>query len=173
MFNSYFLFPIVMAVAGIACFIYGYQQPYTSSETVQEGANTLITNNNLHVSLGLGIGLILVALFHCIQIVRARKAYISAFERQMKQADLTANWDQKLLITDEFIRYADFGESHKALWSKFAYYTIIREKLCLFYGKQNLSPFIIELSMLSAYDRETLLTFLHSKLNYGSNPPFH
>jgi hypothetical protein len=156
----FFLFGVLILTIGVSSdntmsmTTYKYDNNFTTEYT---------TKYDYHISLGLGIGFMLIAVYFVYIIYRQkRKFFLSIAKICSRHRQFSDNFSIK--VNNDRICYRDFELIHEQKWSTLSHYRVYKDDLLLFQDDFYISSIVIQKARLSEKDYSDLLNFVKSKL---------
>ena len=162
-----YLGTFIFFLFGVLILIMGLLSDSTISMTTYKDNNNSTTEYttmyDYHISLGLGIGFILIALYFLYIIYRQkRKFFLGVAKICTRHKQFSDNFSIK--ITNDSVCYRDFELIRDQKWSTFSHYIVYKGDLLLFQDDFYISSLVIQKALLPDKDYLDLFNFLKNKL---------
>jgi hypothetical protein len=162
-----YLGALIFFLFGVLIFTIGLSSDSTMSMTTYKydinSTTEYTTKYDYHISLGLGIGFMLIALYFVYIIYRQkRKFFLSVAKICTRHKQFSDNFSIK--INNENVCYRDFELIREQKWSTFSHYIVYNDNLLLFQGDFYIASIVIQKARLSDKDYSDLFNFIKSKL---------
>ncbi len=162
-----YLGTLVFFLFGVLILAMGMSSDSTMSTTTFKYDNNstteYTTKYDYHISLGLGIGFMLIALYFVYIIYRQkRKFFLSIAKICTRHKQVSDNFS--ININNDNVCYRDFELIREQRWSTFSHYIVYKDNLLLFQDDFYISSIVIQKERLSDKDYSDLFNFLKSKL---------
>jgi len=156
----FFLFGVLILTIGVSS---GNTMSMTTYKYDNNSTTEYTTKYDYHISLGLGIGFMLIAVYFVYIIYRQKSKFFSSI------AKICARHRQfsdkfSIKINNDHICYRDFELIREQRWSTFSHYMVYKDDLLLFQDDFYISSIVIQKARLSDKDYSDLLNFVKSKL---------
>lgn len=157
----------IFFLTGVLILIIGLSSDHSISMTTRQYSNNAateyITKYDYHISLGLGIGFLLMAFYFVYIVYRQKRKFFSGVAKICtRHKQLSDNFSIK--INNDCVCYRDFELLREQKWSSFSHYVVYKDDLLLFQDDFYISSVVIQKSRLSDKDYSDLFNFLKSKL---------
>lgn len=165
--RRHYLGSLIFFLVGVLILTIGVFSDSTISATtyryVDNTTNEYTTNYDYHISLGLGIGFMLIALYFVYIIYRQKREFFSSIAKICaRRRQFSDNFALK--VNADNVCYRDFELIHEQKWSAFSHYMVYKDYLLLFQDDLYISSIVIQKARLSDKDYSDLLNFVKSKL---------
>lgn len=162
-----YLGPLIFLLFGVLILAIGATSDSSMSTTTFKYENSstteYITKYDYHISLGLGVGFILIALYFVYIISKQkRNFFLSVFKICNRHKQFSDNFSIK--INNDIVCYRDFELIREQKWSTFSHYIVYKDNLLLFQDDLYIPSIVILKARVSDKDYSDLFNFLKSKL---------
>jgi len=158
---------LIFFLFGVLILTIGMSSGNTVSMTTYKHDNNFTTENttnyDYHISLGLGIGFMLLAVYFVYMIYRQKsKFFLSIAKIYARHRQFSNHFSIK--INNDHICYRDFELIREQKWSMFSHYMTYKGDLLLFEDDFYISSIVIQKVRLSDKEYSDLISFVKSKL---------
>lgn len=129
---------LVMTSIGMLLLLVGFLSPASTVEV-----NGRVINYTLNINLGIGIGMLLVAVLQYFGVLRIRRGYFSNAREFLDRATEHGTSVRTIVLTDTEIIVSSFEETSRLLWSKFRYYKATEAAIVLYQHREQPSSVVI------------------------------
>lgn len=162
-----YLRALIFFLIGVLILTIGVFSDHTISATtykyVDNFTTQYTTNYDYHISLGLGIGFMLIALYFVYIIYTQKREILLRIAKICdKRRQFSDNFSLK--INADNVCYRDFESMSEQRWSTFSHYMIYKDDLLLFEDDFYIPSIVIQKARLSDKDYSDLINFVKSKL---------
>lgn len=156
----FFLFGVLILTIGVSS---GNTMSVKTYKYDHNATTEYITKYDYHISLGLGIGFMLIALYFLYILYRQKIKFFKGIAKICaRHRQFSDNFS--IQINDDHIGYRDFELIREQKWSAFSHYMLYKNNLLLFQDDFYISSIVIQQARLSDKDYSNLLKFVKSKV---------